>query len=139
MRIKTKRAQCCLDDFKKELLTKGVKADISLELETLDAPYGVEYFLWIPTRDHTAPSQRSLRLGVRFLHTLKLLKVPAYVHCKRGHGRAPTLVAAFLIDKGMSLSEAVAFIKKRRPGIHLGKKHLSALKRFERSNSIRTR
>ncbi len=33
--------QCCQMHFKKSLLKKGVNADISLEKENLDTPYGV--------------------------------------------------------------------------------------------------
>ena len=56
---------CCLIHFKKELLDKGIRADISLEEKRIDAAWGIEYFLWLPTKDHTPPSKHQLKLGVR--------------------------------------------------------------------------
>ncbi len=123
--------QCCELHFKKELLKKGVKADVSLEKEKLDAPFGVDYFLWLPTKDHTAPLQKQLKAGVDFIDSLIKNKVKVYVHCQRGHSRAPTLVAAYLIRKGKTVKQAIGYIKKKRPVIHLNKKQVDALKKFK--------
>jgi hypothetical protein len=57
--------QCCQVHFKKSLLKKGIKADISLEKESLDNPIGVDYFLWIPVKDKTAPTQKQLLIGAK--------------------------------------------------------------------------
>lgn len=38
---------CCQTHFEKELLAKGITADISLELERLDNPKGVSYFFLV--------------------------------------------------------------------------------------------
>ena len=122
--------QCCQVHFKKELLKKGIKADISLEGEKLDMPFGVDYYLWLPTKDHTAPSQKQLKVGVDFIESLIKNKEKVYVHCQRGHGRAPTLVAAYLISKGKTIEEAYEFIKKKRKTIHPNKLQKSALMRF---------
>ena len=81
------------------MIKKGIKADISLEKEKLDAPFGVDYFLWLPTKDHTAPSQDQLKAGVKFMDELIKNKIKIYIHCQRGHGRAPVLVAAYFISK----------------------------------------
>jgi protein-tyrosine phosphatase len=55
-----------------------------------------------------------------------------YVHCKNGHGRAPTLVAAYLVRKGQSPRDAEAFIKSRRPTIHLEDAQRKALEDFSK-------
>ncbi|MEE9525957.1 MAG: dual specificity protein phosphatase family protein [Candidatus Woesearchaeota archaeon] len=125
--------QCCEIHFKKELLKKGVKADISLEGEKIDAPFGVDYYLWLPTKDHTAPSQKQLKAGVDFINSLIKNKVKVYVHCQRGHGRAPTLVAAYLISKGKTVKQAIDFIKKKRKTIHPNKIQKSALEKFKKT------
>lgn len=122
---------CCQGHFKSSLIKKGIKADISLEEKKLDQPFGVDYYLWLPTKDHKAPTSKQLKLAVSFLKELKKQKVRCYVHCQRGHGRAPTLVAAFLISEGMKVEEAVNFIKKRRGTIHPNKKQISALRKFK--------
>ncbi len=56
-----------------------------------------------------------------------------YIHCKEGVSRAPTLAAAFLIKKGMSLDEAIAFIKNQRPFIQILSNQIDVLKEFERN------
>ena len=105
-------------------------ADISLELERLDAPWGVRYFLWLPTPDGNPPHADQGWLGVRALADLERRGLKAYVHCKNGHGRAPTLVAAYLIHRGFTVAEAVAKITQRRPEIHLSASQREALEQF---------
>lgn len=111
---------CCLDHFKAGLLDLGVTCDISLEGEMLDKPYGVDCFLWLPTADHTAPSLTNVGIGVEALDKMLKLGLKVYIHCKNGHGRAPTLYAAYLILKhGLSLEDAIARIAAKRKEVHL--------------------
>lgn len=124
--------QCCMTHFNSKLIRRGIKADISLEDTKLDQPFGVKYYLWLPTRDHEPPTMQSLLLGADFIKRLISKKIPVYVHCENGHKRSPTLVAAYLILKGMSVKEAVDLIQKKRPSTHLEKKHIDRLKKFEK-------
>lgn len=119
---------CCQSHFDKSLLRKGISADISLEEKKLDQPFGVDYYLWLPTKDHQAPTLTQLKIGVAFLKEARKQKIKCYVHCQRGHGRAPTLVAAFLVSEGMSVQEAFTSIKKKRPDIHSNKKQIAIVK-----------
>ncbi len=114
--------------FDNALLKKGIRADISMEEKKIDAPFGVDYYLWLPTKDHYPPTKKQLKVGVAFIKELVKNKIKCYVHCKQGHGRSVTLVAAYLIDKGMSIDETLSFIKKRRPAIHPNKRQIEALK-----------
>ncbi len=123
--------QCCEMHFSEELLKKGISADISLEDIRLDQPFGVKFYVWLPVKNHTAPTQEQLSFGVTVLEELVRLKKKIYVHCKNGHGRAPTLVAAYLIKKGLKTKEAEAFIKSKRPAIHLETVQRKALRKFE--------
>ena len=41
--------QCCQTHFDEELKKEGITADISLEEDRLDAPFGVDFYVWIPT------------------------------------------------------------------------------------------
>lgn len=122
---------CCQTHFDKGLLKHKIEADISLEYERIDTPWGVKYFLWIPTKNHTAPTQKQLDIGANFLKQLVDNKIKTYVHCEHGHGRAPTLVAAYFILIGTSLKDAISLIKKRRPSIHLEKVQIIALRKFD--------
>lgn len=123
---------CCQTHFDKDLLKRKIGADISLEYERIDAPWGIKYFLWIPTKNHTSPTQKQLDLGANFLKQLVDNRIKTYVHCEHGHGRSPTLVAAYFILTGKSLEESISIIKKKRSSIHLEKIQIYALENFKR-------
>jgi len=123
---------CCQFGFNRELLTKNVRADISLEEVRVDAPMGVDYFLWLPTKDHGAPTIDKLTLGVTTLNFLISKKIKVYIHCKNGHGRAPTLFIAYLVKKGMDVEQALKYLQSKRPSVHLNPKQLEALNLFKK-------
>ena len=123
--------RCCKMHFAKELASKGIKADISLEEDKVDNPFGVKYFLWLPTKDHQAPTLNQFSIGVNFIEQLIKANIKIYVHCKNGHGRAPTLVATYFIKKGMSINKAISLIKNKRKTIHPNKHQRRALNSFE--------
>lgn len=127
---------CCQLHFDERLVKEGIEADISLEGEQVDAPFGVQFYLWLPVIDHTAPSQEQLEVGVTMLETLVKLKKKVYVHCKNGHGRAPTLVAAYLIKQGESVEEAEQIITTKRAAVHLRDAQKEALQVFQQSLPI---
>lgn len=108
---------CCGFHFKK-LARLGIKADIDLEYthEHYEKPEDVHYFLWLPTRDHYAPTQTQLFIGTKTLDELIKSRVPVYVHCKFGHGRSPTFVIAYFILRGMKVEEALMYVKKKKKG-----------------------
>ena len=122
---------CCKAHFDEKLLKKGIVADISLESEKLDTPWGIKYFLWLPTIDHTAPTLGALVLGTQMLTFLVNQKMKIYVHCHNGHGRAPTLVAAYLISTGLSIKKSIKLIAKQRPEIHIEPVQKAILEKFK--------
>lgn len=124
---------CCQLGFDRELLTKNVRADISLEELKVDAPMGVDYFLWLPTKNQEAPTIDKLTLGVTTLDFLISRKIKVYIHCKNGHGRAPTLFMAYLVKKGMEIDEAIKYLQSKRPAIHLSPAQLEGLETFKNS------
>lgn len=124
--------QCCQTHFDERLKKEGITADISLEEDRLDAPFGVDFYVWIPVKNHTPPMPDQLEFGVSVLEKLVAIGKKVYVHCKNGHGRAPTLVAAYLISKGKSPEEAEAFIESKRPTMHMEKAQREALRDFSR-------
>lgn len=122
---------CCAVHFDERLLKLGITVDISLEKERLDSPYGVASYLWQPVEDNQAPTPEQFEVGVRMLESCVALGLKVYVHCTFGHGRSPTLVAAYLIRaKGMTPTEAEAFLQARRPGVHLTLVQREALEAF---------
>lgn len=125
--------QCCQTHFDEKLLKEGISADISLEEERLDAPFGVQFYVWIPVKNNAAPTLEQLEFGVSVLEKLISLGKKIYVHCQNGHGRAPTLVAAYLMKAmGKGPEEAEAFIKTKRLSIHLEDVQREVLKQWSK-------
>ncbi|MFH0951486.1 MAG: dual specificity protein phosphatase family protein [bacterium] len=121
---------CCQLQFDRKLLSKGIRANISLEDERLDQPRGVDYSLWLPVIDDQSPSQAQLAVGTEFMKELVAHKIKIFVHCKLGHGRSPTLIIAYFIAQGMTLKAAHDYVKARRSEIHLTKAQIAGLKKF---------
>lgn len=128
--------QCCQTHFDEKLKKEGIEADISLEENRVDAPFGVSFYVWIPVKDHSAPTQEQLHFGVSVLEKSVNMKKKIYVHCKNGHGRAPTLVAAYLIKKGKSVDEALSIIKAKRPSIHIENGQREVLDEFSLGHGL---
>ncbi len=123
---------CCQQHFAKSLLRKGIRADLSLEEKRIDSPFGVQYYLWLPVKDHHAPTIPQLEVAVLFLGQLRNKNIKCYLHCERGHGRAPTIMAAYLITEGKSLKQALHMIKVKRPAIHLDSRQVAQLRKWEK-------
>ncbi|MBI2644803.1 dual specificity protein phosphatase family protein [Candidatus Uhrbacteria bacterium] len=122
--------QCCQSHFSEKLLSLGITVDLSLEEKRVDAPVGVESYLWLPVTDHTPPTDDQMQIGVTYIGSVLSLGKKIYVHCKNGHGRAPTLVAAYFVSTGKSVHESLSLIKEKRSAIHMEKSQTRALQRF---------
>ncbi len=120
---------CCGLHFK-SLQDLGISADVDLEETQLEKPEGIEVYLWLPVKDHTAPNQDQLEVGTKVINDMVKAGKKVYVHCKNGHGRAPTMVAAYLVRQGKTPTEAVEFIKQKRPEIHLEGNQMGVLEEF---------
>lgn len=93
----------------------------------------MQFYLWLPVTDNTAPTREQLDVGVNMLEKLAALGKKVYVHCKNGHGRAPTLVAAYLMKLGKTVEEAEQFLKTKRVGVHLQDAQKESLRTFQQS------
>lgn len=124
---------CCFDHFAK-LKKLGVSVDIDLENERVERFSGstIDMMLWLPTPNGHAPSIDKLIAGVRFMGAVLARGKRLYVHCKNGHGRAPTLVAAYFTTQGMTPGRAVSFVKRKRPVVHVNREQMAALRQFAR-------
>ena len=86
-----------------------------------DAAHGLalDEYSYLPTEDNTAPSLEHLQQGVAFMQNVVESGGSVYVHCGSGVGRAPTMVAAYLISGGKSVEDAIEQIRAARPFIRI--------------------
>jgi atypical dual specificity phosphatase len=101
------------------LSERGIGAVLSLTEAPLDsealARYGLES-LQVPVRDMTAPTPQQLDLALGFIDRQRSLGRTVVVHCLMGQGRTGTVLAAYLIRRGMSPAEALTELRRVCPG-----------------------
>ncbi|MGA1865846.1 MAG: fused DSP-PTPase phosphatase/NAD kinase-like protein [Thermoplasmatota archaeon] len=67
----------------------------------------------IPVVDMSVPTRDQVREAIRIVSAQD---GPVMVHCAAGIGRTGTMIALFLVDKGLSPSEAITLVRSRRSG-----------------------
>lgn len=118
-----------------EVFTKlGICGEVNLEIERDEMPTpGIDAYVWLPTPDHQAPTINQMMLGSAAINEIVRMGKNVYVHCQKGHGRSPTLVAAYLIRyEQMNVNTAVTMIKQKRPEVHIEELQMEALFIFEK-------
>lgn len=115
-----------------EFIRLGISVEINLTQEENELPpKDIEVYLWLPTVDGYAPSQIAMDTGTLVIHSSLMNNKGVYVHCKNGHGRSPTLIAAYLVRfEQKSPEEAMALVCEKRPEVHFETAQIDALKRF---------
>lgn len=110
-----------------------VKVELNLDNERKEIPPDhLEIYSWLPVVDGYAPSQAQLDIGSAVINEAIEGEKVVYVHCKNGHGRGPTMAAAYFIRyKGMTIEEAEDTIKAKREEIHIEETQRKALAEFK--------
>jgi atypical dual specificity phosphatase len=83
----------------------------------------------IPVRDFCPPHVDQLEQFVELVAGLPP-RAKAIVHCQGGIGRTGTFAAAYWIGKGKTVSEAIAYVRKARPGAVETEEQKAVLKDF---------
>lgn len=122
--------QCCQVHFDEKLKKEGIEVDISLEADKIDHPFGIDFYIWLPVENYQPPKPDQIDFGVSAIEKFVSMKKKVYIHCQNGHGRAPTLVAAYLIKNGKTVDGAIALIASKRPSIHIEDSQKEALELY---------
>lgn len=117
------------------LRERGITAVVNLRTEFDDEAAGIapERYLYLPTIDDCPPSVAQLQTGVVFIEEEIRRGGSVYVHCGAGVGRAPTMVAAYLVSTGLTTVEAWARIRQVRPFIRPKRAQIAQVRRFAES------
>ncbi len=108
----------------RSLYDQGIRAVITLTERPLIARQGVTTELLntlsiatvhLPIDDFAAPNIQQVTQVMTFIDQMQRENKPVLVHCKVGQGRTGTLLHAYYLNKGWSLSDARSRILETRP------------------------
>ncbi len=74
------------------------------------------FALHIPIHDMHPPSQPQIDLFISALRKAHAQNMAVGVHCAAGLGRTGTLVACYFVTQGLSAKNAIARVRRLRPG-----------------------
>ncbi len=111
----------------------GIDSSVNLRIEFDDAVYNLAMsnYCYLPVVDGQAPSLEQLYQGIAFIQQCIAAGRKVYIHCHSGVGRAPTMVAAYLISQGDTLEQAFRRIRQVRPFIEIKSAQLDQLRKLE--------
>jgi protein-tyrosine phosphatase len=84
--------------------------------------------LWSPTKGGTAPSPEQIQELQAFVQTQNDLGKAVAVHCTSGRRRTGTILAAYLIQTGLSYTEAMQTVLEANPDVELREAQIIFLK-----------
>lgn len=116
-----------------ELKAAGVGAIVSV----MDDPSNLDLYrqanipyLWLPTKGGSPPDRSQIEELRNFVDTQHQLGNAVAVHCTSGRRRTGTMLAAYLIQAGLSYSDTMQIIQTANPDAELRKAQLFFLQKL---------
>ncbi|MFX0168621.1 MAG: dual specificity protein phosphatase family protein [Candidatus Hodarchaeota archaeon] len=101
------------------LAMQGIKVLVTAMEDSLDEEAvkttGLEYH-YFPVLPYGTPSLQQINEFVELVNKNRTRNRPVAVHCFMGWGRTGTLLGAYLVSEGLSASDAIDEVRKKRPG-----------------------
>lgn len=135
--IETKLAGCARPESEVELRglkSEGVKAIVSLTGTPLyPEPVNRLGFEYLHSHVSGAPSLGQLHEIIQFIEEQNAQSKPVVIHCAEGMGRTGTVLAAYMVYKGLTADDAINKVREKRPGSIQNLEQENAIRMFERT------
>jgi len=108
----------------RSLHKQGIRAIITLTERPITAQHGITPALLselgitplhVAINDFGAPENQQVIDALGFVDQMQAENKPVLVHCKVGQGRTGTLLHAYYLNKGWSLTETCDYVLQKRP------------------------
>lgn len=114
-----------------DLRAAGVEAIVSV----MDDPANLDLYqeiglnyLWLPIHGGSSPSHEQIEKVQHFVEAQNRLGHGVAVHCTNGRRRTGTLLAAYLIQTGLTFDQAMQRLLTANPEVELRETQIAALK-----------
>ena len=120
------------------LSRNGIQAILDLREESREntkefEKYSINY-LKVGIMDRKTPDRDQLNQILDWIRINVESRKKVFIHCNLGRGRAPSIVAAYLISQGMDSKNSIKFIKKNRRYAYFNQEQQKFLEEFEKTS-----
>ncbi len=107
------------DDDLQFLHDQGIRALVTLCHQPCQGDLLNKYGLTathLPVEDFEAPSLDLIEKAIAYIERRLSHNQPVVVHCRAGYGRTGTILACYMVHRGMLPAQALAEVRRHRPG-----------------------